>query len=132
MQEKGWQLGGESSGHIICADMTTTGDGIIASLQVLAALVAADKSLFELKSGMEKLPQKMINIRVENQKPLDQCPGIDVAVDRVETLLAERGRVLLRASGTEPVVRVMVEGNDFEQVSVLCGELADEVASLLS
>lgn len=132
MQEKGWQLGGESSGHIICADVTTTGDGVIASLQVLAALVEADKSLYELKSAMEKLPQKMINIRLENQKALDQCPGLDAAINRVETLLADRGRVLLRASGTEPVVRVMVEGNDFEQVSVLCGELAEEVAGLLS
>lgn len=132
MQEKGWQLGGESSGHIICADVTTTGDGVIASLQVLVALVAADEPLNTLKSGMEKLPQKMINIRIQPEKPLDQCPGIDAAVDRVEAELADRGRVLLRASGTEPVVRVMVEGNDIEQVSALCGELADEVVALLS
>ena len=132
MQEKGWFVGGESSGHIICADVTTTGDGVIASLQVLAALVAVDQPLFELKSEMGKLPQKMINIGIEKQKYADRCAEIDAAVDRVESLLADRGRVLLRVSGTEPVVRIMVEGNDSEQVSQLCEELAAEVTGLLS
>jgi phosphoglucosamine mutase len=132
MQAQGWQLGGESSGHIICADVTTTGDGLIAALQVLAALVTAEKTLSELKSGMNKLPQKMINVMVNSQKSLDQFPEIEDAVNRVEALLADRGRVLLRASGTEPVVRVMIEGNDGDEVSELCAQLAEEVAGFLS
>ena len=110
MQSRGWQLGGENSGHIICSDVTTTGDGIVASLKVLFALVTTGKSLHELKSGMQKFPQIMQNVRLARKFDLGEVPSVREAVAVVEEKLAGRGRVLLRPSGTEPVVRVMVEG----------------------
>ena len=109
-------LGGESSGHIICLDRTTTGDGIVSALQVLAAMVQSGKSLRELKAGMKKYPQHMINVPVARQINMDALPDIQDAVKSAELRLAGRGRVLLRPSGTEPVVRVMVEGEDEKQV----------------
>jgi len=127
-----WPLGGESSGHIICADLATTGDGIVSSLQVLCALAAADQSLASLRSGMRKLPQTMINVLGVCKERLQTDPGVAAAVAAVEQSLGSRGRVLLRPSGTEPVVRVMVEGEDGEQVARLCRELADNVQSVLA
>ena len=131
MQSKGWDLGGESSGHIICADLTTTGDGIIAALQVLVAMHAADKDLASLRLGMEKLPQHMINVRVQDKSALGEHAALASAVTATEAALGEQGRVLLRASGTEPVVRVMLEGPDASEVERLCGELAGQVSELL-
>ncbi len=126
MQSRGWQLGGENSGHIICADVTTTGDGLVAALKVLFALVDTGITLSEARAGVSKFPQIMHNVRVTPGVDLEQDCVRD-AVARVERELGERGRVLLRPSGTEPVVRVMVEGEHDEQVSQLCRELADEV-----
>ncbi len=131
MRSKGWVLGGESSGHIICGDVTTTGDGIVSALQVVKALNILSLSLAEAKSGMSKLPQKMINVRFPERVQLSDNPIIDDAVSRAEQELAGKGRVLLRPSGTEPVVRVMVEGEDFEQVSDLARRLASVVESAL-
>ena len=131
MQSKGWDLGGESSGHIICADLTTTGDGIIAALQVMFAMHAADKDLASLRLGMEKLPQHMINVRVQDKSALGEHAALASAVTATEAALGEQGRVLLRASGTEPVVRVMLEGPDASEVERLCGELAGQVSELL-
>ena len=131
MQQNGWVLGGESSGHIICADFTTTGDGIVAALQVLVALRAADTDLASLRSGMVKFPQHMINVRVDGKVALDDQPELAQAVADTEAELGERGRVLLRASGTEPLVRVMLEGEDAGQVESLCAQLAERVESLL-
>jgi len=131
MQETGWTLGGESSGHIICADFTTTGDGIVAALQVLVALQAADSDLGSLRGGMRKFPQHMINVRVAGKVNLDDKPELTKAVADIEAELGERGRVLLRPSGTEPVVRVMLEGEDAAQVETLCARLAEQVESLL-
>ena len=122
-------LGGESSGHIICLDRTTTGDGIISALQVLAVMVQSGKSLHELKSGMSKYPQHMINVPVANGVKLDAPPAVQEAVKSIEQRLAGRGRVLLRPSGTEPVVRVMVEGEDEQQVIAEAGQLASKVAA---
>ncbi|MEM6583617.1 MAG: phosphoglucosamine mutase [Pseudomonadota bacterium] len=127
MEAEGWQLGGESSGHIICSDVTTTGDGIVAALQVLVALKHAGKSLADFRNGMKKFPQCMINVPVAGKVDLADFPGVAAAVSRVERKLGERGRVLLRPSGTEPKVRVMIEGDDGTQVEVLCQNLADEV-----
>jgi phosphoglucosamine mutase len=123
MKARGWKLGGENSGHIICADVTTTGDGIVAALKVLFATVTTGKSLHDLKSGMSKFPQIMKNVRTAKKVDLEALPEVMSAVQSVEEKLAGRGRVLLRPSGTEPVVRVMVEGEDGALVNSLCDEL---------
>jgi phosphoglucosamine mutase len=122
-----WSLGGESSGHIICLDHTTTGDGIVAALQVLAAVVETGKSLHELKSGMEKYPQTLINVRTEQRFDFANSAVVKRAVQEVEARLNGTGRILLRASGTEPVIRVMVEGRDGGLVQQCAQYLADQV-----
>jgi phosphoglucosamine mutase len=131
MNVLGWQLGGENSGHIICGDVSTTGDGIVAALKVVQAIVSSGKSLFELRKPVSKFPQIMQNIRIK--KPVDLSDSeLAAAVAQVELELAGRGRVLLRASGTEPLVRVMVEGEDSAQVAELCQRLTDMVQKLSS
>jgi phosphoglucosamine mutase len=131
MQQHNWQLGGEGSGHIICGDLVTTGDAIVAALQVLHPLAVSRRSLAELKQGMKKAPQKMINIKGVDKKRLQNNAIIDAAVKEAEKALADRGRVLLRPSGTEPVVRVMVEGEDHCQVQTLVEQLAKIVQTEL-
>ncbi|EIC20638.1 phosphoglucosamine mutase [Thiorhodovibrio frisius] len=120
-------LGGEPSGHIICRDRTSTGDGIIAALQVLAALAVSEQSLAEAASAVAQYPQVLINLRLERRVDVMALPGVQRAVRAVEERLGEQGRVLLRPSGTEPVVRVMVEGRDSDQVEQMAAELADSV-----
>lgn len=124
LRESGWCLGGESSGHIICLNCTTTGDGTISALQVLGAMVEQGKGLRELKSGMTKYPQVLINVRLNSGFKLHESELIKQAVIDAEQELADRGRVLLRPSGTEPLVRVMVEGEDGEQVERVAKQLA--------
>ena len=120
-------LGGENSGHIICLDRTTTGDGIIAALQVLAEMQFTGKSLHELKSGMRKYPQVLINIKISQKINLDKHDDIQLAITSAEQQLGERGRVLLRASGTEPLIRVMVEGEQDDVVQRCADDLANAV-----
>ena len=127
MEAEGWFLGGESSGHIICSDVTTTGDGIVAALQVLIALKESGLDLATFRSGMKKYPQRMINVTVAGKVDLGAFPAVAAAVARVEAQLGQRGRVLLRPSGTEPKVRVMVEGEDAAEVESLCAGLAADV-----
>lgn len=127
MRENGWTLGGENSGHIVCSDVTTTGDGIISALQVLLALITTGGCLHDIKKGMHKLPQTMINVRLEQSFDINSSPVIQSAVIAAEQELAGRGRVLLRASGTEPLVRVMVEGDDLALVNSLAAKLAEVV-----
>ncbi|OGT67480.1 MAG: phosphoglucosamine mutase [Gammaproteobacteria bacterium RIFCSPLOWO2_02_FULL_38_11] len=124
----GWQLGGESSGHIVWLGVTTTGDGIISALQVLSCMQQTGKSLHELKKELIKFPQSMINVKFDSKKnPLDE-PQIVNAIKETERALEGRGRVLLRASGTESsVVRVMVEGEDAVHVNTLAQALAELV-----
>lgn len=129
MQQRGWQLGGESSGHIICHDITTTGDGIVSALQVLTAVVLTGKPLMELRGAMQKFPQTMINVRLGQDPDVSASQSVRDAVSGVEDKLQGRGRVLLRPSGTEPVLRVMVEGEDADLVARLARELADVVAA---
>ncbi len=124
-------LGGENSGHIICLDRTTTGDGIISALQVLAAMLHSEKNLHDLKAGMTKYPQVLINVSVNGAVDLKLAP-IQEAVRAVESQLGDHGRVLLRPSGTEPVVRVMVEGPDAAQVERHARELAGVLRDTVS
>ncbi|HEY5604289.1 MAG TPA: phosphoglucosamine mutase [Gammaproteobacteria bacterium] len=127
LQQDGWQLGGEGSGHIICLDRTTTGDGIVAALQVLYALQQKGQSLSDIKSGMNKYPQLLINVRVNGPVNLAASRSIQAAVRNMEQQLGSRGRVLLRPSGTEPLVRVMVEGEDPTEVKQVASQLAQIV-----
>jgi len=132
LMRDGWTLGGESSGHIICLDRTTTGDGIVSALQVLYAMVRSGLPLHELKTGMTKYPQHMINVRVSGKVDLAGSASIQTAVSETEAQLGSRGRVLLRPSGTEPLVRVMIEGEDGTQVVELTRQLAAAVDEALS
>ncbi len=127
----GWTLGGESSGHIICLDRTTTGDGIVSALQVLEEMVATGESLQQLKAPVQKCPQRMINVPVGRKVDLGACAPVQDALRAVEAQLADSGRVLLRPSGTEPVVRVMVEGVDAGKVERLAHQLAEAVGAAL-
>lgn len=131
MQDKGWKLGGESSGHIICKDVATTGDGIVSALQVVNALHILALPLAQAKKGMVKMPQKMINVRVNHKVDIKTNEPINQAVASTEAVLGDSGRVLLRPSGTEPVIRVMVEGKDKTQVSELAELLAHKVEEAL-
>ncbi|MCZ5109562.1 phosphoglucosamine mutase [Proteus mirabilis] len=127
LQEKGWRLGAENSGHIILLDKTTTGDGIVAGLQVLSAMVRNHMSLHDLCSGMKLLPQILVNVRFTgNHDPLQSIEVQQVAKE-VEAELGGKGRVLLRKSGTEPLIRVMVEGENEEQVTAMANRIADAV-----
>ena len=132
LKKHNWKVGGESSGHIICLDKTTTGDGIVSALQVLAAVVGSGHSLHELKTGMRKYPQVMINVKIAKKVDISQNETINDAVVKVEDKLGSNGRVLLRPSGTEPVVRVMIEGRDAVEVDTLAKELAEVVRQALA
>lgn len=127
LREKGWQLGAENSGHVINLKHTSTGDGIIAALNVLTAVCISDKPLFELRQGMTMLPQILVNVRFEgNSNPIN-AESVISKVNEVNKILEGRGRVLLRKSGTEPLIRVMVEGPDLDEVTTLANLIADEV-----
>jgi len=117
-------LGGEGSGHIICLDKTTSGDGIISALQVLEVLCKAEKSLCDLKNEMNKYPQVLVNVRTSNKIDLDNHIELNEMKQNVETELGEKGRVLIRASGTEPLIRVMVEATDLDLAESCAHKLA--------
>lgn len=131
LAEHNWLLGGESSGHIVCRHLTSTGDGTVSALQVLKAMIESGKSLHELKQGMSKMPQTMINVRMQKKVDVTEVSEVQDAVAATEATLGSRGRVLLRPSGTEPVVRVMIEGEDAAEVQELCEALAREVENAL-
>ncbi|MEE8426540.1 MAG: phosphoglucosamine mutase [Woeseiaceae bacterium] len=124
LRETGGIIGGETSGHMIVLDQTTTGDGLICALQVLAIMMQTGKTLSELAAGMPKYPQTMLNVRTDKRMDPSKSAAIRDAVSKVEGELKESGRVVLRASGTEPVIRVMVEGEDKELVRTLAERLA--------
>ena len=127
MRQENYILGGETSGHIICLDRATTGDGIVSALQVLRAMQVAELSLHELKQGMSKYPQVLVNVEMLRRVDVLAHDDVRAAVRAAESELGDSGRVLLRPSGTEPLVRVMVEGSDSERVRRVADELADAV-----
>jgi phosphoglucosamine mutase len=126
--ENGWQLGGENSGHILCLDKHTSGDGIIAALQVLATLNAQNKTLLEVGQSLTLYPQVLINVPVKRRIDIDSNVLVQAAVKKAEQALNGNGRILLRASGTELKFRVMVEGLEGDLVNQLAKEIAEVVA----
>jgi phosphoglucosamine mutase len=132
LDEHGWLLGGESSGHLVCLDRTSTGDGTVAALQVLAALCEENVTLHEAAAAAPLLPQKLINVRGGNRDGFMDNPTLQQTLRDVEKELGADGRVLLRPSGTEPLVRVMVEGKDSDQVNRVCQRLAEAVETAIA
>lgn len=130
LQKNGGMIGGEASGHLICLDKTTTGDGLVSALQVLDIMSRTKKSLKELVSGLQFYPQKTVNIKVSNNFDLASHSEITEAINDAAVKLGKRGRVVLRPSGTEPLVRVMVEGEDEAGVTALANSLADFVQKI--
>ena len=126
--QRGWQLGGEGSGHLLVLDRHTTGDALVSALQVLQAIRRQGRTMAQCLEGVSLFPQKMINVRLQAVSPWVASPRVQDAVRGMEAELGEGGRVLIRPSGTEPVVRVMVEARDATQVERCCKALADVVA----
>lgn len=124
MVRAGHQLGGEQSGHIVFLEHGTTGDGLVTALGVLAVMVETGRPLSELRQVMQRLPQRLVNVRVRERRELAALPGVQRVIDRVADDLGTRGRVLVRYSGTEPLVRIMVEGEQVTQVERYCEEIA--------
>jgi len=127
LARRGWHLGGEPSGHIVCLRTSATGDGIITALQVLAAMRAQGQSLSEIRKGITKFPQVLLNVKIADQSVSIDIPHIQQAVKDIESAMAGKGRVLLRRSGTEPLIRVMVEGEDEKRVQEYAAQLAELV-----
>ncbi|MEN8406760.1 phosphoglucosamine mutase [Acinetobacter seifertii] len=127
LEENGWVIGGEPSGHILTLDKSTTGDAIIAALQVLTVMVEQNKALHELVQDFELFPQVLVNIRLEQMLDPYSIPALVTEFDKAEAQLKGRGRILIRKSGTEPVIRVMVEGDDEQEVNALAEHLANAV-----
>lgn len=127
LKTHGWRIGGEASGHLICLDATTTGDGIVAALKVLAVIVEEQKSLHTLQQSLVKLPQTLVNVSVNEPKKALQNAAFQQAIMQAESRLGQQGRLLIRASGTEPLIRIMVESPDI----TLNQQLADSLAQLI-
>ena len=132
MRTHGCTIGGETSGHLICLDRTTTGDGIVAALQVLRALVESGRTLGEARQGMSKIPQAQRNVRIAARVDLDSNAMLQNAVAASRAKLGEHGRVLVRASGTEPIVRIMVECESHTEAERQADQLADTVVTVLA
>ena len=130
LKKHNWKIGGESSGHIVCLDKTTTGDGIVAALQVLAIMVKQEKTLQELTNGITLLPQFLINLKTNNATMLANHPHVLEAVGALNQTLKNEGRVLLRPSGTEPLLRVMVEGQSDQLVRFHAQQLHDQICGI--
>jgi len=130
LKENNWKIGGESSGHVVCLDKTTTGDGIVAALQVLVIMMKQNKSLEQLCEGLSLMPQVLINLKTSQAATLAVHPDVVAMVDALNTQLEGVGRVLLRPSGTEPVLRVMVEGLDEDAVRSQAQALADAIEKI--
>lgn len=132
LTQKEWFLGAEASGHVLCLDKTTTGDGIVSALQVLSAMARQKKSLYELRKGMDKYPQLMRNIRIQEGVGFEMSGAIQDAISASENRMNGHGRVLIRASGTEPLIRVMVEGNELSLIEPELESLVEVVRTQFS
>ena len=130
MRAGGFSLGGEQSGHLILADHATTGDGLLSALHLMAAVAAAGRPLAELATVVTKFPQVLINVRVSDKEAVASAPGVLAAVARAEAELSGSGRVLLRPSGTESLVRVMVEAGTAEDAQRIAEQVAEVVAGV--
>ncbi|MEK6577678.1 MAG: phosphoglucosamine mutase, partial [Bdellovibrionota bacterium] len=131
MRKHGYNLGGEQSGHIVFLDQSTTGDGIVAALKVLEAMKRTGKPLSELKKQITLYPQAREDVRVSRKEPFESHKEIKKAIDEAETALKNRGRVLVRYSGTESLARVMVEGEDSTQITALSKTIAQSILKIL-
>jgi phosphoglucosamine mutase len=131
MRAGDYNLGGEQSGHIIFLDHNTSGDGLITALQTLAIMRRKERMLSELTADFERFPQVLVDVRVDEKKPIESLPAVTEAVERVEAELDGRGRVLIRYSGTEPKARIMVEGEDEDRVGSYANDLAAELQRAL-
>lgn len=127
MRRGGYNLGGEQSGHVIFLDYNTTGDGILTAIQLVETMKASGKSLGELKSMMKKYPQVLVNVRVQDKTNYPNNPAIEAAIGEVESKLGDNGRVLVRPSGTEPLIRVMAEGPDKTELDQYVGQIVEVV-----
>ncbi len=130
LKKQDWKIGGESSGHVVCLDKTTTGDGVIAALQVLAIMVKQGKTLQQLCQGITLLPQMLLNLKTKNAEMLSKHDRVVSVVNALSSKLNGKGRVLLRPSGTEPLLRVMVESDDLHEVQREAKQLLDEITSI--
>jgi phosphoglucosamine mutase len=131
LQKTGWLLGGEASGHVVNFNITTTGDGIITALQVLSAMYDTGKNLHKLKQDMLKFPQATINVKVNKAVDIMQDSDVKKAIKNAEQKLGKSGRVLIRPSGTEPVIRVMVEGENEQYINSIARDLAEVVENCI-
>ena len=131
LESNGWILGGEPSGHILCLDKSRTGDAIIAGLQVLAVMQARGRALSDLVEGFDVLPQKLVNVRLSQMKDPYEYQELVAAFEKAQATLEGRGRLLIRQSGTEPMIRVMVESDDIIECDVMANDLADLIKSVL-
>ncbi|MDN3452924.1 MULTISPECIES: phosphoglucosamine mutase [unclassified Psychrobacter] len=131
LEANGWILGGEPSGHILCLDKSRTGDAIIAGLQILAVMQARGRALSDLVEGFEVLPQKLVNVRLSKMQDPFEHEELVAAFDKAQATLEGRGRLLIRQSGTEPMIRVMVESDDEIECDVLANDLADHIKAVL-
>ena len=127
LRRGGYNLGGEQSGHLIFLDNSTTGDGVLAALQLLAVMRRREKPLSELAEVMIPLPQVLLNVRVKERQEIMTLPSVAAAIRGVEQKLGGEGRVLIRYSGTEPLLRIMLEGQDKYEITTWANELADLV-----
>jgi len=132
MRQGGYPVGGEQSGHIILLEHSTTGDGVLAALQVLRLMVETGRPLSELRQRMRRFPQSLVNVRVARRRELQELPRVQETIQRITAAMGERGRVLVRYSGTEPLVRVMVEGEEADRVRAYAEEIAAAVAEAAS
>jgi phosphoglucosamine mutase len=131
MRRSGYRFGGEQSGHLVFFDHNTTGDGMVSALQVLAILRTSGKPLSELASVMTALPQVLVNVRVRERRNIEELPEVCKRIKDIEGRLGDSGRVLIRYSGTEPLMRIMLEGQNQAEITGMANEIALLVKSLI-